>query len=251
MSLHGAGVHGTCSNTKQHQQGHASRTMIIPGIPAQSQAIDEQARSVTSITCHLHNCKSMTWCAGKIHRKHILLGAAVSRVAAVIVEGTRFAFVYYATEPGQAYGQQKVKTHPHPPPPPHLIWSMLHCSQGGSSGGGLSCNCHRCAHALGAAFKLSVATRQINQTDPDESNPLLAWLTHHTPEPLMSFKISVAASPSGHPACKECTVLAKPVRGWQDQNKLPQLEGRLRMHLIFNPVAHDCCHCIKCVMFIA
>ncbi len=63
----------------------------------------------------------MTWCAGKIQRKHILLGAAVSRVAAVIVEGTRFAFVYYATEPGQAYGQQKVKTHPHSPPPPPLL----------------------------------------------------------------------------------------------------------------------------------
>ena len=49
------------------------------------------------------------WGTGKVQRKHILLGMPGSQVAAVIVEGSRFAFVYSSTPPRAAYGKQQAR----------------------------------------------------------------------------------------------------------------------------------------------
>ncbi|KAK9845069.1 hypothetical protein WJX74_010199 [Apatococcus lobatus] len=58
---------------------------------------------------HLSSIPALTYVAeGKVQRKHVLLGKPGSQVAAVIVEGSRFAFVYYSTPIKAAYGRQQV-----------------------------------------------------------------------------------------------------------------------------------------------
>ncbi len=47
--------------------------------------------------------------AGKVQRKHLLLGAPSSSIAAVLVEGQRYLYLYSATAASQSHGLQQVR----------------------------------------------------------------------------------------------------------------------------------------------